>query len=199
MNKKELEHFRKVDPKLYELALKIELFKLPLPQDYFVDIVDSIISQQLSGKAALTIFERFKKLFPKGGITPQKLVAIPDEKIRERGISYSKIRYLKGVAQAVLNKEINLEKLKEKPDEEVINELIKLKGIGRWTAEMFLIFTLLREDVFSSGDLGLKNAIIKHYKLKNPKEKDLLKISSKWSPFRSLASRILWKSLEIKE
>lgn len=192
-------HFKRVDPKLYEIALQVELIELPAPKDYFVDIVDSIISQQLSGKAAATIFNRFKTLFPKGKITPQKLLKIPDETIRACGISYSKIKYIKGVAEAVMQKQINLDSLTDLPDEEVINELIKLKGVGKWTAEMFLMFTLLREDIFSTGDLGLKNAIIKHYSLgENPREKDLLRVSSKWSPYRSIASRILWKSLEIK-
>jgi DNA-3-methyladenine glycosylase II len=196
MHKKALEHFRKTDPVLHSVALEVELIELRAPSDYFVDIVDSIISQQLSGKAALTIFNRFKKLFPKEEITPEKLLKLPDEKIRECGISYSKIKYIKGVAKAVTNSDLDLKSFDKLSDGQVIEELVKLKGIGRWTAEMFLIFTLLREDVFSAGDLGLKNAIAKHYKLKDADEKKLLKISKKWSPYRSLASRILWRSLE---
>lgn len=198
MNKKALEHFKKTDLKLYEIALKIELIDLSAPKDFFIDIVDSIISQQLSGKAATTIFNRFKGLFPNEKITPEKLLKIPDEKIRACGISYSKIKYIKGVAQAVVDKQVDLNSLSDLSDDKVIEELVKLKGIGKWTAEMFLMFTLLREDVFSAGDLGLKNAIIKHYGIKNPKDKDLLRISKKWSPHRSVASRILWKSLETK-
>lgn len=203
---KALRHFKKYDPNLYEIALRVELNEIVKPEDLpagkagpFVDLVESIISQQLSGKAADTIFGRFKKLFPGGKITPAKLLKIPDEKIRAAGISYSKIRYIKGIAHEIKNKKLNLKNLEDLTDEEVINELVKLKGVGTWTAEMFLMFTLARPDVFSPGDLGLQNAIIKHYKLKNkPKKEELLKISAKWSPHRTVASRILWRSLELK-
>jgi DNA-3-methyladenine glycosylase II len=195
---KALKHFKKVDPVFYEIALKVKLEDHPRPDDYFVDLVDSIISQQLSGKAAATIFGRFKKLFPNEKITPEKLLKIPDEKIREAGISYSKIKYIKGIAEAVVNKQINLNALDKLSDEEVILELVKLKGVGNWTAEMFLMFTLGRPDIFSAGDLGLQNAMIKIYKLDaKPKKEVLIEISEKWSPYRTTASRILWKSLEL--
>lgn len=197
MDKKALGHFKKTDPTLYEIALTVKLETLSKPSDYFIDLVDSIISQQLSGKAAATIFSRFKKLFPQEKITADKLLKIPDQKIREAGISFSKIRYIKGIAEKITNKELNLNKLEKLSDEEVIAELIKIKGIGIWTAEMFLIFTLLREDIFSAGDLGLQNAVKKLYKLeKDLSKNELLEISSKWKPYRTLASRILWRSLD---
>lgn len=193
-----LKHFKKTDPILYAVAVKIKLEDHPKPDDYFVDLVDSIISQQLSGKAAATIFGRFKKLFPREEITAKQLLKIPDEKIREAGISYSKIKYIKGIAEAVINKQINLNDLDKLSDEEVILELVKLKGVGNWTAEMFLMFTLGRPDIFSAGDLGLQNAMIKLYKLDaKPKKEILIEISQKWSPYRTTASRILWKSLEL--
>ena len=199
MDKKALIHFKRNDPILHSVALSVELKELVKPNDYFVDLVESIISQQLSGRAADTIFGRLKKLFPKGKITPKYLLKISDQAIREAGISFGKIKYIKGVAQKIANKELDLRKLENMADKEVIEELVKIKGVGPWTAEMFLMFTLVREDIFSAGDLGLQNAIIKHYKLKGkPTREKLLKISSKWSPHRSLASRILWKSLEIK-
>jgi DNA-3-methyladenine glycosylase II len=159
--------------------------------------VESIISQQLSIKASDTIFSRFKKLFSKEIITPEKLIKIEDQKIRNAGISFSKIKYIKGIARAIIDKQLDLKKLDDLTDEEIIGELIKLKGVGKWTAEMFLMFTLGRTDVFSAGDLGLQNAIVKLYKLKNkPDQTILLEISNKWSPHRTIASRILWKSLE---
>ena len=194
--KKALEHFKKTDKTLFSIAAKIKLTDLQKPADYFIDLVDSIISQQLSGKAAATIFGRFKKLFTDEIITAEKLLKISDEAIRAAGISYSKIKYIKGIAEKIVKKEFDLESLEKLSDEEVISELIKIKGIGKWTAEMFLMFTLLREDVFSAGDLGLKNAIVKHYKLKKITNEKLLQISKKWSPHRTIASRILWKSLE---
>lgn len=194
-----IKHFKKTDPVLYNLALKIELEPLIKPADSFVDLVESIINQQLSGKAAATIFGRFKKLFSREQITPKKLLKLTDEKIRAAGISYSKIKYIKGIAREIVEGRLDLPKMETLNDEQVINEMVKLKGVGVWTAEMFLMFTLLRPDVFSTGDLGLQNAIAKFYKLdkKPPKEK-LLEISGKWSPHRSLASRILWRSLDLK-
>ena len=196
MTDKALIHFKKVDPILYEIAIKIKLEDHKRPDDYFIDLVESIVSQQLSIKAADTIFGRFKKLFKNEKINPTELLKIPDQKIREAGISFSKIKYIKGIAEAVINKDIDLKNLDKLNDEEVIGELIKLKGVGQWTAEMFLMFTLGRTDVFSIGDLGLQNAIIKLYKFKNKPTKDeLLEISKKWSPHRTIASRILWRSL----
>ncbi len=194
-----LKHFKKVDPILYGIAIKIELRTLTKPEDAFIDLVESIISQQLSGKAADTIFGRFKKLFTNKQITPSKLLKIPDEKIRSAGISYSKIKYIKGIAQEIVDGGLDLDKLESMNDEEVINELVKFKGVGAWTAEMFLMFALGRPDVFSAGDLGLQNAIVKLYKLDGKPDKDkLLEVSSKWSPHRTIASRILWRSLELE-
>lgn len=196
---KAFQHFKKVDPVLYEIAGKVELNELVKPKNSFVDLVESIISQQLSGKAADTIFGRFKKLFPGKLITPNKLVKIDDETIREAGISYSKIKYIKGIAEQIKNKKLSLKNFEDLTDEEVISELTKLKGVGVWTAEMFLMFTLERPDIFSAGDLGLQNAMVKLYKLKSkPSKNKLLEISAKWSPHRTIASRVLWKSLDQK-
>ena len=196
---KALEHFKKVDPVLFGIAIKVKFNEWVKTEDPFVDLVESIIGQQLSGKAADTIFGRFKKLFPGDIITAEKLIKLDTEKIREAGISYSKIKYIKGIAHEIVDGNLDLNKLEKLSDQEVIDELVKLKGVGVWTAEMFLMFTLLRPDVFSAGDLGLQNAVVRHYKLKNkPGKEELLEISSKWSPHRTLASRILWRSLELK-
>lgn len=194
-----LKHLKKADPKLHAVALGIEVNQLVKPPDYFIDLVESIIGQQLSGKAADTIFARFKKLFPGQKITAKQLLKIPDQKIRDAGLSFGKIKYIKGIAQAVIDQQLDLSKLETMPDQEVIDELTKLKGVGQWTAEMFLMFSLLRLDIFSAGDLGLQNAVIKLYGLKQkPSKQELLEISAKWSPHRTFASRILWRSLEVK-
>ena len=194
-----LKHFKKHDPILYEAALQVKLGELIKPVDAFIDLVETIINQQLSDKAATTIFGRFKKLFSGGKITPKQVLRVPDEKIRQAGISYSKIKYIKGIAQEIINNKLNLKSLEDLSDEEVVNELVKLKGIGQWTAEMFLMFTLTRPDIFSAGDLGLQNAMIKLYKLKKkPTSAQLLRISIKWSPYRTTASRILWRNLDLK-
>lgn len=162
----------------------------------FEDLVESIISQQLSLKAANTIYNRFlllfndKNKFP----TPDEILKIDTEKLRSAGMSYSKASYIKNIAKAFKEKQIDIKKIDKMSDDEVITELTKIKGIGRWTAEMTLIFTLSREDVFSVGDAGLRRAIKNLYNIEN--EKDILKLSEKWKPKRSLASWYLWRSLE---
>lgn len=199
MHSKALSHFKKVDPVLYAVIKRVgKLQKLTTRRgnDYFLDIVDSIVSQQLSGKAAATIFNHFKALFKGGQITPKATLKLKDEKIRAAGMSYSKIKYIKDLAQKVEKGEIELKKLDKLPDEEVIEELIKVKGVGKWTAEMFLIFSLKREDVFSHGDLGLNNAIKRIYKMEKYSQDAVEKIVSKWSPYKSYAALILWRSLD---
>ncbi len=160
-------------------------------RDLFEDLISSIVSQQLSTKAADTIWNRFTRLCK----TPEEILATPDNKIRACGISYSKIKYIKGIAEAIINQQLIIANLQNLPDEEVIVELTKLKGVGKWTAEMFLIFSLQRPDIFSLGDLGLRNAVAKHYKVDRDDLKKIAKLSEKWQPYRSWASRYLWKSL----
>jgi DNA-3-methyladenine glycosylase II len=197
MNKKILDHFKKNDALLHSYAKKIKLSELDEVSDLFFHLCDAIISQQLSVKAGNTILQRFKNFFPKGVISPEKILELSDETIRSAGLSYGKISYLKDLASKIVSKEIILENLKTMSDEDVTHELVKIKGIGPWTAEMFLMFALKRQDVFSAGDLGLRNAIQKIYNLKaKPTVEQLQEISSKWIPYRTYASRILWKSLD---
>src|SRR5690348_4164630 len=147
MNKKIHSHFKGVDPILFEWIEKIELTEIPKATNLFEELCDEIISQQLSGKAASTIFERFKKLFPGGEVTTDKLLELPDEKIRECGTSWAKVKFLKDLADKVKTDQLQLNKLKDLPDEEVMKELMSVKGIGPWTAEMFMMFSLGREDI----------------------------------------------------
>ncbi len=194
-----LNHFKKVDPVLYNttvgggglIEINIREYK-----DYFYALTSSIISQQLSGKAASTIFGRFRKLFPKGEITPERLLKIPNQRLRGVGMSNAKAAFLKDLALKVNQNELDLKKISQMDNEELISELTKVKGIGRWTAEMFLMFSLGRKDVFSLLDLGLKNAIKKLYQIENPTKEQLLEISNKWSPYRTYASLVLWRSLD---
>lgn len=194
-------HFKKVDQTLFQTAQKIELVDLPQieAQDYFKELCDSIVSQQLAGKAAATIFERFLNLFPNHQPTPESVLALTDEQLRSVGLSRAKATYIKDLAMKVMDGTIELTHLQELADDKVIEELTAVKGIGRWTAEMFLIFGLGREDVFSTGDLGLVNAIKRLYRMESPSQLDLEQLSLKWAPFRSTASRILWKSLLLKD
>lgn len=194
---KALIHFKEKDKILYKAGINITLSKWEKPRDPFSELIESIISQQLSGKAASTIFARFKLLFPDEKIKPKILTRLSDTKIRKCGVSSNKTKYIKGIAQAVVNKKIILEELENLSDEEVVENLTKLKGVGSWTAEMYLMFTLGRHDVFSVQDIGIQNAMIKLYGLdKSSKKEDFIAISENWSPYRTTACRILWKSLD---
>ena len=183
------------DKKLAKIIKDIKLAPLELHGDYFRELTESIIGQQLSIKAADTILSRFYKLM-KGPIAPRKVLKLKDEDIRKAGISYQKISYIKDLAKKFDDDEIEFHKFNKLTDEKIIEELIAVRGIGRWTAEMFLIFGLGRPDVFSYGDLGLRRAIEKLYKIKDLEEVEAIRISEKWKPYRSIASRYLWKSLE---
>lgn len=195
MYKKALAHFKKNDPFLHEAGIRIETLTLSVHPDPFLRLCRSVVGQQLSVKAAQTIFERFEKLFKKG-VNPADLIEIQNDDLRACGISYTKISYLKDLAQKVLAQELNLDELQNFSNKKVIDTLVKVKGIGVWTAEMFLMFSLGREDVFSYGDLGLRNAIKKLYKLKQkPTQRQIEKLTKKWAPYRTYAAMILWRSL----
>lgn len=186
------------DPILNDL---VSTYPAPVFQDksdfLYEDLIESIISQQLSVKASDTIYKRFKQLFGKDRCpSPQDVLKTTDETIRTAGISFQKISYIKSVADAFISGLINIKKIKQMSDEEVIAALTQIRGVGKWTAEMVLIFTLNRPDVFSLGDLGLRNAITKLYGITNQKE--MLKLSEKWKPYRSTACWYLWRSLENK-
>jgi len=196
--KKANSYLSRKDPVLKEIISKIDLKIEKKEVNYFLSLVESIVSQQLSVKAADTIYARFVILFDKGIITPQNVLAKDKEQMRSVGISYQKISYIKDLAEKVIESKEIFEKIDQLSDEDVIVELTKVKGIGRWTAEMFLMFTLNRPDVFSHGDLGLRNAIQKLYNLDNrPTVEEAEEISSIWSPYRTIACRYLWKSLDV--
>lgn len=198
MRQKAFAHFRAVDPKLASIIQEIVPLKRTKPDQYFADLVEAIICQQLSDKAGATIFARFTKLFPKGQIIPQAVHKLSAAAFRKVGTSWSKANYIKDLAQQVVSGEVKLDKLHELDDESVVRELVKIKGIGHWTAEMFLMFSLAREDVFSFGDLGLRRAMQRLYGFKKePTPKQMENISKKWFPYRTYAARILWRSLEL--
>jgi len=201
MHKRIGTHFKKVDPKLFREFQKIGDIKSisPIrPQEYFRRLCREIISQQLSSKVADKFLERFILLFPRKQITPKRLLNFSDQKLRGIGISWAKVKYLKDLANKIEKKEISLHNLRDFNDQKIIEELTKVKGIGNWTAEMFLMFSLGREDVFSCGDLGLRKAIEKIYKVTNLTETKLKTISIRWSPYRTWACRILWASHDKK-
>ncbi|MBI3397360.1 DNA-3-methyladenine glycosylase 2 family protein [Candidatus Woesebacteria bacterium] len=160
------------------------------PKDYFFDLVDSIISQQLSGKAAGIILNRVRGELG-SGLSPTILLKTDDEKLRNCGLSWAKVKYIKDLAQKIEGEEVNLEKLDKLEDEEIVSELVKVKGIGRWTAEMFLMFSLARPDVFPIDDLGIKKGINKLFK-KEILRQEIEEKSNRWKPFRTAASWYVW-------
>lgn len=166
--------------------------------DVFNGLIQSIISQQLSTKAAATIYRRFIALMPDGGTpVPHHVLPLDDEALRSVGLSRQKISYLRDLSQKVLDGSLQTERLATLPDEEVIEALTRVKGVGRWTAEMILIFRLLRPDILPVGDLGIVKAMQKAYGLrKPPNAKRMTKIAEPWRPYRSVASWYLWKSLD---
>ena len=164
--------------------------------DHLAMLVRAIVFQQLSTKAATTIHNRLIDCMP-GGLTAAALLAIPDERLRAAGISRQKAAYLRDLCERVHTGALPLDALDRMTDDEVIAALTQVKGIGRWTAEMFLIFRLQRPDVFPVGDLGIVNAIRKAYRLrKKPTPDRLRRLAEAWRPYRSVASWYLWRSLD---
>src|SRR3990167_296588 len=197
--KKAVAHLKKHDAVLAKVITKIPpLEERSVGGNYFLDLIETIISQQLSIKAADTIWKRFQALFPKNEITPEAVMQIDTEKVRGAGISYQKISYIKDLAKHLAESGLVFEQFDIMTDEEIITELVKVKGIGQWTAEMFLMFSMGREDVFSYGDLGIRKAMQKLYEFrKEPTQKQAEKIAEKWRPYRTIACRYLWRSLEL--
>jgi len=194
--KQALNHFKKVDKKLFVAAKNIVLepLKPRKPSDYFKSICREIIGQQLAGKVARVIFGRFTELFPNKKITAQRILGLPEQELRDVGMAWSKVRAIKDLAQKTEDKTLVFRKMESMSNEQVVEMLTKVKGIGPWTADMFLMFTLGREDVFSDKDLGLKKAIVKLYGLdEKVTDRELNEISKKWSPYRTYACLTLWK------
>lgn len=195
-----LNHFKKIDKIMYKAAKQtnIELLTPRKPNQYFQSLCFEIIGQQLATKVAKIIFQRFQNLYPNKKITPQATINITEKQIRNIGASWSKAGFIKDLANKVVNGELDFKKLKKLDNQQVIEKLMQVKGIGPWTSEMFLMFTLGREDVFSHGDLGLRKTITKLYSLgENVSKEQIEKITNKWSPYRTYASRVLWESYDV--
>lgn len=200
-----LSHFKRIDPILYAASLPHAEEILARKghrrsyQQLFDSLAGAIVGQQLSTKAADTIWERLK-IACKGSVTPEAITRLRTPTLRKVGLSAAKVKSLKELSKVILSGELKLETLKKIPEEEAIVRLSSVWGIGRWTAEMFLMFALEREDVFSPGDLGLRRSIEQLYNL--PKDvpiKQLEVIAAKWSPHRTFASRVLWRVRDAKD
>src|SRR6478735_4922776 len=197
--RKAVAHLRKIDPDLAKVIDKIGPYKgWPASNGTHFDAVcRSIVFQQLSGKAAGTIHGRFQGLY--GGRTPlpDELATTSDEKLRAIGLSRQKSAYLKDLGSRVALGELPIETLHELSDEEIISALTQVKGIGRWTAQMFLMFRLGRLDVLPDLDLGIQKGIQRAYRLRKlPPPERVKKIGAKWAPYRTIASWYMWRLLD---
>lgn len=193
-----LGHFAKRDKAILRLIKIYGKCNLTPKKDYFNQLLSSIISQQLSVKSANAIYNRFRKLFT-GKPTPEKLIKIKIEELRESGLSNAKSNYCLDLAYKLMDGTITFKNISQKSDEEIHYEFTKVKGIGTWTVHMFLIFTLGRYDILPYGDLGIKRAIMLNYgfeKLPNEKEVKNLAKKMNWAPYSSYAAWYLWKSLD---
>lgn len=184
------------DSRLKPLIRQHGIFKLKKQKNLCLYLCYSIMSQQLSTKVARVIKQRFLDLY-NGEPTPEQIIHTPFEKLRGIGLSNAKVSYVQNVACFELEQGIGHKKLSKMDNEEVITYLTQIKGVGRWTSEMLLMFALGREDVFAPDDLGLQQAIIGLYGLNHRKKKTLLaaihKIAAQWSPYRSYACLYLWR------
>jgi 3-methyladenine DNA glycosylase/8-oxoguanine DNA glycosylase len=192
-------HLRKVDTRLAAVIDQVGrcTFAASDHVEHFTAITRSIVFQQLSGKAATTIYNRFAALFPDDTPNAITLLELADEQLRSVGLSRQKTGYLRDLAQRVKSGELPIDKLHELPDDEIIDALVAVKGIGRWTAQMFLMFRLGRPDVLPDLDLGIQKAIQRAYRMRKlPTPKRVSEIGAKWAPYRTIASWYLWRSLD---
>jgi DNA-3-methyladenine glycosylase II len=196
--RKAINHLKKCDPVLCAIIESVGAYRIEYGPPEFHSLAEAIIYQQLHGKAAVTIFNRFTALAGEP-LTPQGILKLTDEQLRSVGLSKQKSTYVKDLAAKTASGLLDFSKLHEIPDDEVIKHLTQVKGIGVWTAQMFLMFSLKRPDVLPTGDYGVQAAMKKHYrKRKMPTPKDMEKIARAWAPYRSVACWYLWRSLDVK-
>lgn len=201
---KVVQYFEQADPVIFAVLKDVDLstwYREPVSPDlYFHKLVDQIISQQLNVKVADIIAGRLLALTTHSHFFPSSLLQISDEDLRSVGLSRSKVEYIKNLATLTESGQLQFERFETFSDEEVVTELTKLKGVGRWTAEMFLMFALGKPDVFSHGDYGLRSGMKKLYNLaEQPTLAEATQISDKWRPYRSFGSYAVWHSLDMKE
>lgn len=191
-------HLKKSDPILRAIIDRIGPCRMEFGLPEFHSLAEAIVYQQLNGKAAVTIFKRFAALAGEP-LTPEGILKLTDAQLRSAGLSKQKSSYLKDMAQRAARGDLDFTRLPEMSDDEVIKHLTQVKGVGVWTAHMFLMFTLRRANVLPTGDFGIRMAIKKHYRKRQlPKPEQMEKIAKCWEPYRSVACWYLWRSLDVK-
>ena len=189
---------KNADPVLAAIIEQVGAYRMNYDEPGFASLAEAIVYQQLHGKAAATIFKRVTDLagLP---LTPQGILKLSEAQLRGAGLSKQKLSYLRDLAEKTRSGEVQFERFSQLSDEEVIRQLTQIKGIGRWTAHMFLMFSLRRPNVLPTGDLGIQMAICKHYrKRKLPKPAQMEKIARAWEPYRSVACWYLWRSMDMQ-
>lgn len=202
MNRKAVSHLRRADPVMAGIIERVGpcRFRVSEGGTHFDAITRSIVYQQLSGSAAATIHSRLMALFDGAPPEPSLFLAMSDDALRGAGLSRQKISYLRDLAERVESGEIPLETIHELDDEAVIDALTRIKGVGRWTAQMFLMFRLGRPDVLPELDLGVRKAIRIAYRTRGlPTTERVHRIGKCWAPYRTIASWYLWASIDMKD
>jgi DNA-3-methyladenine glycosylase II len=194
---KGIRHLKKKDKVLAKIIPKIKIVKRELKDDYLGSIVESIIYQQISGSAGASITKKFKALYKDKFPSSKQFLSTSESKVRKAGISPQKYSYLKDLYTRIHTGKLELRKFKTMDSEKIIEELDEVRGIGRWTAEMFLISSLGRTDVIPMDDLGIRKGIQRAYGLKEiPDRKKMMKLSKNWQPYGTIASIYIWRSLD---
>lgn len=193
-----LRHLHSADPVLRRVIAQVGPFRLKGRRNRFQSLVRAIIFQQISGSAGQSILTKLDRLLAPAGITPESILRFNPAQLRTAGVSPQKAGYLLDLAAKVASGEVQLEKISRLSNDEVVAELTKIKGIGVWTAQMFLMFSLKRIDVFPHGDLGIRSALRNLYGLRDlPDEKKSHRIARSWRPYATVASWYCWRSLEL--
>ena len=195
--RKAILHLKKSDPVMRAIIERVGAYKIQHRDPSFDTLVRSIVYQQLSGKVASVILGRLVAMMPEGKVTPEAILKLRPARMRKAGLSKAKTLYIRDLARKTLKGHVKFETLAELADHEVIEHLTQVKGIGVWTAHMFLIFALRRPDILATGDLGVRVAIRKAYELDElPHAKKIEELAAAWRPYSSVAVWYLWRSLE---
>ena len=184
------------DKKLKKIISSVGECKIRTISNPFEALVEAIITQQISDSAGKSISLKFKNLFGKKYPTPSDVVKLSIDEIKSVGLSRMKAEYIFDISQMIVDKKLDFKIFKKMSNEDVISELIKIRGIGKWTAEMYLIFALGRMDVFPLCDLGLINGIKKLYDLENPSADEILEITNSWIPYRTIGTWYIWRGVK---
>ena len=196
--RKAILHLKNSDPVMRAIIERIGPCKLQFGEPVFHSLAEAIVYQQLNGKAAVTIFKRFAALAG-DPLTPEGILKLTPETMRAVGLSKQKTSYLFDMAERAHRGELDFSRLPTMSDDEVIKHLTQVKGVGVWTAHMFLMFTFRRPNILPTGDYGVRTAIMKHYKKRKLPKPDLMeRIAKPWAPYRSVACWYLWQSLDVK-